>query len=79
MAAWALPVKMSLYDTAIDMAKQERGLVAFAQKNTVDFEIEGAVMGLNFYSIGVGVRADAAMLDQVTRQLLEHVRERNDA
>lgn len=64
----------SQYDTAIRIAREERGLVAFAQKNTVDFEIDGDVMGLGFFSVGSGVHADAAMLDQATKQLQEGLR-----
>lgn len=69
---------MTLYDTAINMARQERGLIAFARENNIDIEIDGQILGLKFMSVGVGLRHDAAMLEQVTKQLIEAVGQHND-
>lgn len=69
---------MTMYDVAINMAKQERGLVAFAKRNHVAFDAEACnsdrTLGLFFTSVNDGIEADAALLNQATKRIVEHVR-----
>ena len=65
--------EVSFYNLALQIAREERGLVAYAQKNSVDFEIDGKVIGLVFRSVNGGIRADAAMLAVATSQMIETV------
>jgi hypothetical protein len=73
---------MTLYDVAINMAREERGLVAFAKKNDVSFDGEACgsdrTLGMVFMTPGDTVRDHAALLDQAARQIVEHVRLSND-
>lgn len=69
---------MTLYDVAYNMARQERGLVAFAKKNYVVFDGEAwnsdRTLGLDFMSVGDTFRDHAALLDRAAKQIVEHVR-----
>lgn len=69
---------MTLYDVAINIARQERGLVAFAKKNSVNFDAEACgsdrTLGLVFMTPGDTFRDHAALLNQSAKLMIEHVR-----
>lgn len=70
---------MTLYDVAHNLARQERGLVAFGKKNSVNFDGEACgsdrTLGLVFHSVGDTFKDHAALLDQAAKQMVEHVRD----
>lgn len=70
---------MTLYDVARNMAREERGLVAFGIKNEVVFDGEACgcdrTLGLVFRSVGNTFQDHAALLDQASRHMVKHVRD----
>jgi hypothetical protein len=70
---------MTLYEVALKIAREERGLVAFAQHNCVTFEHTAyggkrvATLGLDFMSNNDTVQAHAALLDQAAKRMFEHI------